>query len=141
MDPVSAFRPILQELTLLRRGKVRDVYEFGDHILLIATDRLSAFDVVLPTAIPMKGAVLTQLSRFWFDMMRDIVPNHMISADVDAFPRNCSNYRISCTCAACCASRRKCFPWNALPEAIWQDRDGRNIRNRDRSAESSFPPD
>ena len=62
----------LSGLKLLRRGKVRDLYEYGDKILLIATDRISAFDVVLPTPIPMKGAVLTQLSQFWFDMMRDL---------------------------------------------------------------------
>ena len=76
----------LEGLQKLRSGKVRDVYEFGDHLLMIATDRISAFDVVLPTPIPLKGAVLTQLSRFWFDMFEDQVPNHLISADVDSFP-------------------------------------------------------
>ena len=76
----------LSGLCLLRRGKVRDVYEFGDMLLMIATDRISAFDVVLPTPIPMKGAVLTQLSRFWFDMFRAIVPNHLVTADIDDFP-------------------------------------------------------
>ena len=70
----------------MRRGKVRDCYRVGEHLLLVATDRISAFDVVLPTPIPMKGAVLTQMSRFWFDLFRDLVPNHMISADADAFP-------------------------------------------------------
>jgi phosphoribosylaminoimidazole-succinocarboxamide synthase len=83
----------LSGLPLLRRGKVRDIYEYGDKLLLVATDRLSAFDVVLPTAIPMKGAVLTQLSRFWFDMMRDIVPNHIISADVNEFPADLQQFR------------------------------------------------
>ena len=80
-------------LKLLRRGKVRDLYEYGDNILLIATDRISAFDVVLPTPIPMKGAVLTQLSQFWFDMMRDIVPNHLISTNVDEFPADLQKFR------------------------------------------------
>jgi phosphoribosylaminoimidazole-succinocarboxamide synthase len=83
----------LKGLKLLRRGKVRDIYEYGDRLLLIASDRISAFDVVLPTAIPMKGAVLTQLSQFWFDMMRDIVPNHLISTDVDAFPADLAEFR------------------------------------------------
>jgi phosphoribosylaminoimidazole-succinocarboxamide synthase len=83
----------LSGLKLLRRGKVRDLYEYGDKILLIATDRLSAFDVVLPTPIPMKGAVLTQLSQFWFDMMRDVVPNHVISSDVDKFPKDLQQFR------------------------------------------------
>jgi phosphoribosylaminoimidazole-succinocarboxamide synthase len=83
----------LSGLRLFRRGKVRDVYEYGDQLLLIATDRVSAFDVVLPTAIPLKGAVLTQLSRFWFDMMSNIVPNHLISADINNFPEGLQHYR------------------------------------------------
>ena len=60
-----------------RRGKVRDVYDLGDRLLIVATDRLSAFDVVLPTGIPGKGVVLTQLSLFWFDLLKDVVPNHV----------------------------------------------------------------
>ena len=83
----------LSGLKLLRRGKVRDLYEYGDKLLLIATDRISAFDVVLPTAIPMKGAVLTQLSQFWFAMMSDIVPNHLISTEVDKFPEDLQRFR------------------------------------------------
>jgi phosphoribosylaminoimidazole-succinocarboxamide synthase len=83
----------LNGLKLLRRGKVRDLYEYGEKILLIASDRISAFDVVLPTPIPMKGAVLTQLSQFWFDMMRDIVPNHLLSTDVDEFPADLQQFR------------------------------------------------
>src|ERR1700686_3143227 len=67
-------------LTLLSRGKVRDLYEADGDLLLVATDRLSAFDVVLPTPIPDKGKVLTQLSLFWFETLRDVVPNHVLSA-------------------------------------------------------------
>jgi phosphoribosylaminoimidazole-succinocarboxamide synthase len=67
-------------LRLRARGKVRDIYEVGDELLIVATDRLSAFDVVLPTPIPDKGRVLTQLSLFWFDKLASIVPNHVISA-------------------------------------------------------------
>jgi phosphoribosylaminoimidazole-succinocarboxamide synthase len=76
----------LRELKLFRRGKVRDVYECADKLLLIATDRISAYDVVMPTPIPMKGIVLTQLSKFWFDMVRDIVPNHMVSLGANDLP-------------------------------------------------------
>jgi phosphoribosylaminoimidazole-succinocarboxamide synthase len=83
----------LSGLKFLRRGKVRDIYEYEDKVLLIATDRISAFDVVLPSAIPMKGAVLTQLSKFWFEMMRDLVPNHLVSADVAQFPKELQKYR------------------------------------------------
>jgi phosphoribosylaminoimidazole-succinocarboxamide synthase len=67
-------------LKLLSRGKVRDLYEVGGNLLLVATDRLSAFDVVLPTPIPDKGRVLTQLSLFWFETLRDVIPNHVLSA-------------------------------------------------------------
>jgi phosphoribosylaminoimidazole-succinocarboxamide synthase len=76
---------------LLARGKVRDIYEFGDRLLLVATDRLSAFDVVLPTPIPDKGRVLTQLSLFWFEMLKDVVPNHVISGT--EFPKELDRYR------------------------------------------------
>jgi phosphoribosylaminoimidazole-succinocarboxamide synthase len=76
----------LSGLKLLGRGKVRDIYDVNGKLLLVASDRLSAFDVVMPDGIPGKGKVLTQISAFWFRMLEDIVPNHMISIDVDAFP-------------------------------------------------------
>jgi phosphoribosylaminoimidazole-succinocarboxamide synthase len=66
------------------RGKVRDIYDLGDKLLIVATDRLSAFDVILPTPIPDKGRVLTQLSLFWFNLLKDVIPNHVLSAT--AFP-------------------------------------------------------
>ena len=67
----------ISELPLWRRGKVRDVYDLGNRLLIVTTDRISAFDVVLPTPIPDKGRVLTQLSSFWFDLLKDVVPNHI----------------------------------------------------------------
>ena len=73
-------------LTVHRRGKVRDMYEVGDQLLMVATDRISAYDVVLASAIPDKGRVLTQLSAFWFTRTRDIVPNHMVSVDPAEYP-------------------------------------------------------
>ena len=76
----------LEGLTLHRRGKVRDVYEIDDRLLIVATDRISAFDYVLGSGIPDKGKVLTQLSGFWFARMGDLVPHHLISMDVQAFP-------------------------------------------------------
>ena len=85
--------------TFLRSGKVRDLYAIGDdRLLLVASDRLSAFDVVLPTPVPDKGRVLTGLSRFWFDSTRDIVPNHLIGTDPADVPPgvvpglNCGNH-------------------------------------------------
>jgi phosphoribosylaminoimidazole-succinocarboxamide synthase len=73
------------------RGKVRDIYDVGDKLLIVATDRLSAFDVILPTPIPDKGRVLTQLSLFWFDLLRDVIPNHVLSAT--EFPAPFDPYR------------------------------------------------
>jgi len=76
----------LDGLTLHRRGKVRDVYEIADQLLIVTTDRISAFDYVLGSGIPDKGKVLTQLSGFWFERMGDLVPHHLISMDPDEFP-------------------------------------------------------
>ena len=76
----------LSGLTLARRGKVRDVYDLGEHLLIVATDRISAFDYVLGTGIPDKGKVLTQLSAFWFGKMAALTPHHLISVNVDEFP-------------------------------------------------------
>src|SRR3990172_5184239 len=78
-------------LPLLSRGKVRDLYQVNGDLLLVATDRLSAFDVVLPTPIPDKGKVLTQLSRFWFDTLQDVTPNHLISTT--DFPAQVQEFR------------------------------------------------
>src|SRR5262245_44273993 len=76
----------LSGLMLARRGKVRDVYDLGDQLLIVATDRISAFDYVIGSGIPDKGKVLTQLSAFWFDHLGDLVPHHCQAVDVDAFP-------------------------------------------------------
>jgi phosphoribosylaminoimidazole-succinocarboxamide synthase len=87
---VSSPPPVLESslagLAPFRRGKVRDMYDLGDHLLMVATDRISAFDYVLGSGVPDKGKVLTQLSAFWFGRTRHIVPNHLISIRVDDFP-------------------------------------------------------
>ncbi len=82
----------LSDIGTLRRGKVRDIYDLGESLLIIATDRLSAFDVVLPTGIPDKGKILTKLSVFWFRQMEGIVPNHLLEVDVDRFPNSLRKY-------------------------------------------------
>ena len=79
-------------LKLVSRGKVRDIYDFGDTLLIVATDRLSAYDVVMGQGIPFKGAVLTQISEYWFEQMGDVVPNHLISTIVYDFPSSCKPY-------------------------------------------------
>ena len=76
----------------LSKGKVRDIYDLDDHLLLVVSDRVSAFDWVIPTPIPSKGACLTQLSKFWFEKMSDVVPNHMVSTEVSDFPEELHEY-------------------------------------------------
>ena len=86
-------RTDFSDLTLFASGKVRDVYLLDkDHLLFVATDRISAFDYVLATGIPHKGRVLTQISLFWFDFLRDIVPNHLVTANVDQYPSAARKY-------------------------------------------------
>jgi len=80
-------------LPLFKRGKVRDVYNLGEHLLIVASDRISCFDVVLPTEIPGKGKILTELSAYWFRTMEDIIPHHLLTTDVASFPSICRRYR------------------------------------------------
>jgi phosphoribosylaminoimidazole-succinocarboxamide synthase len=82
----------LPGLTLSARGKVRDIYDLGDKLLIVTTDRISAFDVIMNEGIPGKGLVLTQISAFWFRLMEDIIPHHLISTDVNDFPEECRKY-------------------------------------------------
>jgi len=82
----------LEALNLIKRGKVRDIYDLGDYLLMVATDRISAFDVVMPNPIPEKGKILTQISLFWFEIMKPVLPNHVISANVDDYPEICRPY-------------------------------------------------
>jgi phosphoribosylaminoimidazole-succinocarboxamide synthase len=92
LDPVL-LQTDFPELELYASGKVRDVYRLdNEHLLFVATDRISAFDYVLATGIPHKGTVLTQLSLFWFDFLKDIVPNHLITADVQRYPSTVAKY-------------------------------------------------
>ena len=76
----------ISEAKLFHRGKVRDVYDLGDSLLIVATDRISAFDCVLPNGLPGKGQNLTEISLFWFELLKDICPHHLISANVDEYP-------------------------------------------------------
>jgi phosphoribosylaminoimidazole-succinocarboxamide synthase len=93
----AASAPLLETrlpgFKLWRRGKVRDVYDLGDRLLVVATDRISAFDVVLPTGIPGKGVLLTQLSLFWFRLLADVTANHVLTAEVDEYGPELAPYR------------------------------------------------
>lgn len=89
----AILRTHLGDIPLLARGKVRDIYDLGDHLLLVTTDRLSAFDCVLPTPIPDKGRVLNQISVFWFHRFSDVVRNHLVSPEFDDFPQSLRPFR------------------------------------------------
>jgi len=80
------------DLNLVHRGKVRDIYDLGDTFLMVASDRISAFDVIMPEPVPDKGKILNQISLFWFDVMAPLVPNHVISGNVEEFPEACRPY-------------------------------------------------
>ncbi len=80
------------KLKLLKRGKVRDIYDIADTLLIVTTDRISAFDVVMPDPIPDKGKILTEISLFWFDVMKPLIENHVISSKTDDYPEECKEY-------------------------------------------------
>src|SRR4029077_3969854 len=140
-------------LTPAARGKVRDLYDLGDRLLIVATDRLSAFDVVLPTPIPDKGRVLTQLSIFWFEKLADIVPHHVISAK--EFTGELAPYRDSLDGRAMLVRRTEPIPIECVVRGYlygsgWKDyhTTGRvcgislpaGLRESDRLPEPSFTP-
>ncbi len=89
---LPVFETDFPDLVLLKRGKVRDIYDLGDKLLLVATDRISAFDVVMPNPIPQKGKILTQISLFWLDIIKPIAVNHLITSDVNQYPEECHPY-------------------------------------------------
>ena len=88
----SVSKTDFQDLNLIKRGKVRDIYDLGENLLMVASDRISAFDVVMPDPVPDKGVILTQISLYWFEIMRPIIENHVVSADVSDYPAVCRPY-------------------------------------------------
>ena len=93
MNQSGLMKTNFPNLTLAGTGKVRDIYALDSHLLIVATDRISAFDVVMPNPVPGKGEVLTRMSAFWFGKMSDIIPNHLVSTNPDEFPAACAPYR------------------------------------------------
>lgn len=137
------------------RGKVRDVYSAGDYLVIVATDRLSAFDYVLPTPIPDKGKVLTALTLFWLDQLRDVVPTHFVSADIDDYPREFHAYRDQLEGRSMLVHKAKmieveCVARGYVSGSGWKDyrRDGRicgiplpgGLRESDALPEPIFTP-
>ena len=114
MNESVVFETALSGLPVYRRGKVRDVYEVEDHLLIVATDRISAFDVVLPTGIPDKGKVLNQLSLYWFTGTEHIQPNHVVTADVDDYPPNLAKWRERLEKRSMLVKRAKTVPFECV---------------------------
>jgi phosphoribosylaminoimidazole-succinocarboxamide synthase len=100
----------IPDVPLLHRGKVRDIYDLGDSLLIVATDRISAFDVVLPTPIPDKGKILTKLTLFWLDFLKDIVENHLITANIDEYPEVLKKHREVLEGRSMIVKKAKIFP-------------------------------
>ncbi len=130
MNPI--FETSLPGVEQCGRGKVRDIYAAGDGLVIVATDRLSAFDYVLPTPIPYKGRVLTALTIFWLDLLRDIVPNHFVTADVNEYPSQFLRFRDQLEGRSMLVRRAKmieveCVARGYLSGSGWKDylRDGR----------------
>ena len=88
----TVFETRISDLDLFKRGKVRDIYDLGDNLLLVATDRISAYDVIMGQSVPEKGKMLTRISLFWFDLMKSIIPHHVVESDVSRFPEVCAKY-------------------------------------------------
>jgi phosphoribosylaminoimidazole-succinocarboxamide synthase len=121
----------------LRSGKVREVFDLNDTLLFVVTDRIWAFDVILPDLIPHKGAVLNQISAFWFKRF-DMIPNHLITADFEKFPKELQSFREQLAERSMIVEKRSRSRWNVWCAGIVLGRIGKNIRNRRAFAESKF---
>ncbi len=106
----ALYETFFDDLKLINKGKVRDLYDLGEHILMVTTDRLSAFDVILPDPVPGKGKVLNEISIFWFDFFKDFVPNHLVTAKIDEYPIECRKYRNELEGRSMLVKKTKPFP-------------------------------
>lgn len=123
----------------IKEGKVREIYDNGDSLIMVATDRISCFDVILKNIVSKKGTVLTQMSKFWFDLTKDILPNHMISTDVKDMPEFFQKPEYDGNSMMCKSLR--CFQSNVSYVVTSQEADGRVIRKMVLYAASSFRKD
>ncbi len=143
------------ELSLFRRGKVRDVYDLGDQLLLVATDRISAFDVVMNEPVPQKGEILTRISAFWFQKTQGIIPNHLITTDVSRYPEPLQRHKTILDGRSMLVHKTKALPVECIVRGYvsgsgWKDykRSGRicgielpvGLQESERLAEPIFTP-
>jgi phosphoribosylaminoimidazole-succinocarboxamide synthase len=129
-----------EDLQLFARGKVRDLYAVGDLLLMVATDRISAFDYVLPTGIPGKGRVLTQISLFWFDYLSDLVPNHLVTADVEKYPAELKPYQEELRDRSMLVNRARMFPAECVVRGYLSGSGWKDYKQTGQISGISLPP-
>jgi phosphoribosylaminoimidazole-succinocarboxamide synthase len=138
--PSAKLQIQLPNYKLLGRGKVRDIYEVNEYLLIIATDRISAFDFILGTAIPEKGIILTQMSLFWFQMMQDIVPNHLVTADVRQFPAPLPEFKTLLENRSMLVKRALPFPVECVARGYLAGSGWKEYQNRQSICGIPLPP-
>lgn len=138
--PSAKLQIQLPNYKLLGRGKVRDIYEVNEYLLIIATDRISAFDFILGTAIPEKGIILTQMSLFWFEMMQDIVPNHLVTADVLQFPAPLPEFKALLENRSMLVKRALPFPVECVARGYLAGSGWKEYQNRQSICGIPLPP-
>jgi len=129
-----------EDLQLFARGKVRDLYAVEDLLLMVATDRISAFDHVLATGIPGKGRVLTQISLFWFDYLSDLVPNHLVTADVEKYPAELKPYREELRDRSMLVNRARMFPAECVVRGYLSGSGWKDYKQTGKISGISLPP-
>ena len=117
-------------LQLVARGKVRDIYSVGNNLLIVATDRISAFDVVMDDPVPDKGKILTRISIFWFESLSSIIGNHLISVDPDEYPNECRPYKEFLTGRSMLVHKAKPLPVECIVRGMFPGPDGLNTGNK-----------
>ena len=140
MTSTAVYRTELSGLAPASRGKVRDVYDLGDTLLLVATDRLSAFDCVFPDPIPDKGKVLNQLSAFWFERTLGLVPNHVIATDVSAFPDTLSVHAATLTGRSTLALKLEMLPIECVARGYLAGSGWKEYEERGTICGTRLPP-
>lgn len=129
----------LPGVPLFRRGKVRDVYDLGDQLLIVATDRISAFDCVMPNGIPDKGRVLTALSLFWFDLMKDLVPNHVMASQIEAYPAQLHPFADQLEGRSMLVKKTEAFPVECVARGYLAGSGWKDYRNSGRICGVQLP--
>ena len=138
--PSAKLQIQLPNYKLLGRGKVRDIYEVNEYLLIIATDRISAFDFILGTAIPQKGIILTQMSLFWFQMIQDMVPNHLVTADVRQFPAPLPEFKVLLEDRSMLVRRAQPFPVECVARGYLAGSGWKEYQNQQSICGIPLPP-